>query len=121
MNHHDADIIQFPVELVRRRASFTDSVIRETRARLPEGFEALPDLEDWLRTELNQLYDEHLTNKPFSYQQEAEELGTALTEAFQGFQGGQSALRGRDQERGGARCSCLGSRRLCFETRSRFG
>lgn len=103
MNHHDADIIQFPVELVRRRASFADSVIRETRARLPEGFEALPDLEDWLRTELNQLYDKHLSNKPFSYQQEAEELGTALTEAFQSFQGGQSALRGHDQERGGAR------------------
>ncbi len=93
MNHHDADIIQFPVELVRGRASFTDSVMRETRARLPEGFEALPDLEDWLRTELNQLYDKHLSNQPFSYQQEAKELGTALTEAFQSFRGERRAWR----------------------------
>ncbi len=38
--------------------------------RLPEGFEALPDLEDWLRTKLDQLYDKHLSKKPSSYTSE---------------------------------------------------
>ena len=69
-DHTDDDIIQFPVERVRGRASFTDSVIRKIRAMLPEGFEALPDLEDWLRTKLDQLYDKHLSKKPSSYTSE---------------------------------------------------
>jgi len=98
--HKRSRAIRPTAHKARGRASFTDTLIRELRARLPERFEALPELEDWLRTELDQLYDKHLSKKPFSYardlaqvrfpvlqvsQQEAEELGTAMTEAFQAF------------------------------------
>ncbi len=83
MTDTDDNVIQFPVRLVRDQASWIDAVIRETRALTPESFEALPELEGWMRTEARQLYDKY---KPFSYtaqvhfpvlhisQQEAKEL-----------------------------------------------